>query len=122
MTSVMDRVEVALGSESSLEKDKRNYQNVVKKLNRYFSKEYRSKGLSQQPSPWRVFHLVREAIRLRPKVYSNSFEFTSVATNLILNLETCVSYGVGEDTRKKALRIAIDLCKFLCPEVKEEID
>lgn len=122
MTLLLNEVEIEQSFSSVLERNRENYSRVCQKLTRYLSRDFRNKPRGQQPSIWRLFYLVREAIRLNARINGSDLTPNGAALNMVISLEAYVSFGVTEEARKKALRIAIDICQFFCSEVREEVD
>ena len=122
MPLLLEEAQIEQSFSSVLERNRENYNRVCQRLNRYLSREFLAKPAGQQPSVWRLFYLAREAIRLNARINGSTLAPNMTAVGLIVSLEAYVSYGAGEGKRKKALRIVIDICKFLCKEVREEID
>jgi hypothetical protein len=107
-------------TESVLERNRQHYLFVCRKLNRYMSSSFRTRSVGQQPPKRRVLNLIREALRLNYVIYNREIILpTSLHATLLGDLETVVSNGSSESTKEMALRMAGDICSFVCEEVSE---
>ncbi len=111
--------EIRAESEScSLERNRAHYLGVCQKLKRYLDPSFRNRPRGQQPPRYRLINLVREAIRLNACVYGQAIIAPkSLHANLIDDLQALVSNGSSETTKETALKMATDICSFVCVEI-----
>ncbi len=120
-SQVLEVTQEEIGLESiscAAERNREHYQGVCRKLSRYNSENFRNKPFGQQPPRYRIFNLLREALRLNDCIYGSEVGSEgSLHADLIVSLRDLVSYGSTETSKDLALKMAVDICKFVCEEI-----
>jgi len=100
-------------------RNRENYEAVVRKINHQLRLRSREKTDGQQITIWKLIYLFKEAIRLKVKLQNSDRSCSKNAVGLINGLEVFLSLDSSEQARHKAFKLALDICKFYCPEVVE---